>query len=1118
MYIYPKIFMEECMNTFKRILSAVLSTAITLGAASMISVSAANIQFTDVSDHWAWTNGQIPYLVEKGVLNGYEQANGTFMFKPDGIVKRSEFIKMLDETFGLTQTTSISFSDVPSSEWYYTYFQRAAAQGYLLDYGTKANPSGEITREEAAALLVRYLDLPANEKADASTFADSSSISAGYLEYVLRAVHAGIINGYSENGKTLFKPQKTLTRAEALTILYRASGCIYNESAGYRSGKASTTNNTVTDSGITISDVVFNGRNIVTEGASGGKITFTGCTFNGTLYVRGSASIIFDDCDVKEVILMGGGNITVVSGTEIDEMTAGISTTINTYVGTTIGNLTIQNGADFSKVSGDGAVLNAVIRARDFTSSVIPTEFEIGNNLTAYFAEKEFQGTSDAQNAFAIEPFSSADENTRYLNLVSNEDGRIYYYYTNVSSVPSVSAFNSYYENAEQYGSFEVKGGDFIVQETLPNDEVTNLKYIAVQLQYGTRKYTPVVIENTGSLGYGFKTNPYVYDETTIKFQTETSGTLYWFYADDGKNLNSLEFLSVFEGKESALKGITDVTSIKSFTCTLKEKYLENYSYVAFMLVSGNKRYTPVIVSVGNDGFISDPAVRTPGEINFKSSVTGDLFYYYSENSDLPTAENFKSNYNNADEKDKMSIQRNMDTILKYDLDQLDDYSFLIMAIRNDDGEYMQPVALNIDYSTGFRNDPAVKSSSEISFRTKYEGSVQYYYTKSDKAPNTEDFLDAYGKQTSKYKGTMDVSTYYEVIEYSSSYASTYPFMAIMFTSEDDEQFSPVIIALDATLNTGFTVAPYAKDGTVYLHAEEDGEVWYFYSRFSDSVAPDEFEDEYDDTSSSRKDSISVSGGEIETFEIDEDILEDYPYLVIAFTEDDTDPDFSFPFVLDVAHSETSNAGSGLKVGAPDSDNEVRVELLYDGDLYWYTLDDTEDLPVNRDDFESKWNSISDSDRKRNMDKGDYEYLDFGNDDYIVCALKVNDEFLDYVIINLEMGVTNSGSSANDILGSYDKSSYGFTYLGWNKDNILAKATNKGTLELFSFSLGLKQIIESQSVSAGDNVEFDTPKTLTNTFIGDILGLLGDSSAAFYLQFTDTEGNTYKPYHITNIN
>ena len=57
------------------------------------------------------------------------------------------------------------------------------------------------------------------------------SISSYYSDYILRAIDAGIINGYNENGKTYFKPEKTLTRAEALTILYRAAGCIYNTSA-----------------------------------------------------------------------------------------------------------------------------------------------------------------------------------------------------------------------------------------------------------------------------------------------------------------------------------------------------------------------------------------------------------------------------------------------------------------------------------------------------------------------------------------------------------------------------------------------------------------------------------------------------------------------------------------------------------------------------------------------------------------------------------------------------------------------------------------------------------------------------------------------------------------------
>ena len=95
------------MKKFNRILSVVLAVMMALSCA--VFAGAANITFTDVANHWAWTNGQIPYLVEKGVLNGYKNDNGTYSFKPDGEVKRSEFIKMLDETFGLTKTISINY-------------------------------------------------------------------------------------------------------------------------------------------------------------------------------------------------------------------------------------------------------------------------------------------------------------------------------------------------------------------------------------------------------------------------------------------------------------------------------------------------------------------------------------------------------------------------------------------------------------------------------------------------------------------------------------------------------------------------------------------------------------------------------------------------------------------------------------------------------------------------------------------------------------------------------------------------------------------------------------------------------------------------------------------------
>jgi hypothetical protein len=301
--------MEDTMKKIKRILSLVLAVLTVLSTATV--AFAASVTFTDVSGHWAWTNGQIPYLVEKGVINGYKENNGTSTFRPEVAVTRAEFIKMLDETFGLTKEAAVNFKDVKSSDWFYKYYLRAKAQGYLLNYGTNANPDGYITREEATALLVRYLDLPTNQKASASTFTDTSKVTSYYKDYILMAVYAGIINGYKEdNGTYTFRPQNTLTRAEALTVLYRAAGCIINGNTYSRDTGAPATNNVITKGGIVVKGVTFKGRNIVTEGAATGTVTFSNCKFENTLYIRGTAEVVLDNCQVKEIVALGGGKIT----------------------------------------------------------------------------------------------------------------------------------------------------------------------------------------------------------------------------------------------------------------------------------------------------------------------------------------------------------------------------------------------------------------------------------------------------------------------------------------------------------------------------------------------------------------------------------------------------------------------------------------------------------------------------------------------------------------------------------------------------------------------------------------------------------------------------------------
>ena len=1097
------------MKKFNRILSVVLAVMMALSCA--VFAGAANITFTDVANHWAWTNGQIPYLVEKGVLNGYKNDNGTYSFKPDGEVKRSEFIKMLDETFGLTKTTSISYNDIKSSDWYYPYFAKAAAQGYILNYGNNASPNTKISRQEATSLLVRYLDLPASSSTQSGAISDFGDISSYYSDYILRAIDAGIINGYNENGKTYFKPEKTLTRAEALTILYRAAGCIYNTSAYNRDSGAHSTNNTVTRGDITISGIKMNGRNIVTEGASSGTVTFNGCTINGTLYIRGTANVTFDNCKVENVVALGGGKISVVSGSEIASLTVEKSCEISILSNTTVKELTVKNGADNVKVTGNGKIKSAYIYADGFSSAMLPEEFEIGNNLSASFAGTVYSGNSDAQSSFTIEPFVTADKNSYYLNLESSTAGTVYYYFTNNAVAPSISAFSSSYSAATHGSSFDVKANEPTSKETYAASAVKSYSYVVVQLQDGTKKYPVYIIDNTlASSDSGFETSPYLSDSNTIKYKTTMPGTVYWYYAENGSTLTQVAFLSEYEKQSGALKGSDTVGVISSGTIGLKDSYLKNYSYVALMFRSSSGTYyAPVVLSMGDNGFTEAPALKTAGIITYKASVNGDLYYYYAENANLPTASDFKSEYNGAKYSDKVTAKKGTAAELRYNQNYIDSYPYLILAIRNSDGEYMQPVAVNINLTTGFRNEPELDEDNTISFRTETYGKVEYYYTKANSAPSIDEFTKAYDDAQAKYKGSKTCSTTYASISFKASYVESYPYMALRFTDDDGNVYSPVLVALKSTADNGFKILPYAKDGKIYFTTTGDGEVLYFYSRDDSNVSADDFLDWYDDTAKTRRGSVTVKEGVVASFSYDEDILDRYPYIIIAYRDGDSIRDTIYtPYVLDVDASGKSNAGSGFTVTGPDSDGDFKVTALYDGKLYYYRTDKKSALPSSVSEFETLYDSANSSATK-SLDKGQETYVSGEKYAYLVLALKVDGEFLPYTVVDTSNGNTSGGDTPSFDDGS-NKSGYGFTVYDDSDEEVLLRPDSDGTITLLIVTNG--DVQEYADVECTEGV---TCRVKLPSFGG--LGNLFRDYSTFYLQLTDKNGNKYQAYKVSSV-
>ena len=127
----------------KKLISLVL--ILTFCAAVFAPAVASAASFTDLTDaHWAYDN--IMRLANDGTINGYD--DGTFL--PEGTVTRAEFVKILNNVFGLTKSSGIVFTDT-ENHWAKNEIDIAVTNGVCKGKSTtEFKPNDSITREEAA--------------------------------------------------------------------------------------------------------------------------------------------------------------------------------------------------------------------------------------------------------------------------------------------------------------------------------------------------------------------------------------------------------------------------------------------------------------------------------------------------------------------------------------------------------------------------------------------------------------------------------------------------------------------------------------------------------------------------------------------------------------------------------------------------------------------------------------------------------------------------------------------------------------------------------------------------------------------------------------------------------
>lgn len=169
----------------------------------------------DYSNHWAGET--IQTWLELGYANGY----GEGIFKPNGFIKRAEFVTMVNNLFGFEEKGEIKFTDVDPNIWYYEQVQIGYKAGYISGISaTKFAPEDLITREQASIIISKIMELDKNA-AGIEIFADKNTISDWAKDYVGAAAEAKLLKGYENDNVLTFRPQNNITRAEAVTLLDR---------------------------------------------------------------------------------------------------------------------------------------------------------------------------------------------------------------------------------------------------------------------------------------------------------------------------------------------------------------------------------------------------------------------------------------------------------------------------------------------------------------------------------------------------------------------------------------------------------------------------------------------------------------------------------------------------------------------------------------------------------------------------------------------------------------------------------------------------------------------------------------------------------------------------------
>jgi len=173
------------------------------------------ITFTDTAGHWAEL--YIQQAAAMGIFNGY--SDGTF--KPNNNLTRAQAASMMVRALGLQTDEAAPFSDIANYDDV-TKSEIAAAYKYGIIKGNKGNfnPADKVTRAQIALMIARAYEYKTGTKYTASVkapFSDYGNYNAETVNAISMLSNFGIVSGFE--GK--FMPNDPTTRAQAAKIFVK---------------------------------------------------------------------------------------------------------------------------------------------------------------------------------------------------------------------------------------------------------------------------------------------------------------------------------------------------------------------------------------------------------------------------------------------------------------------------------------------------------------------------------------------------------------------------------------------------------------------------------------------------------------------------------------------------------------------------------------------------------------------------------------------------------------------------------------------------------------------------------------------------------------------------------